>query len=324
VFVLVDQAAEDWSAVYRGAAWLSSYLPQVLAAASPSQQQRYGVHWTRAVAAFGDCRIDQVTPSDIVVLQRLATRQAHVRSTTSKGRYAGESAVRAMRMFFRLAIADGLVRPGANPAMKVELPRRLPNVRRALTPKEMASINHIVVTTGRDVALDSLLLRLHTETACRRSGALGLRLADLDSESCAVRLREKFGTERWQPISPTLAGLLEDHAVSRGASRDDDGLLRHANGTALSGRRYDLLWKRVQTNPAWAGKLGVSAHWLRHTTLTWVERHYGYAVARAYAGHTDTKGGSTLTYIKGMPQEVARALAAYTREPHPMAELGRL
>ncbi len=85
-----------------------------------------------------------------------------------------------------------------------------------------------------------------------------------------------------------------------------------------------MLWKRVQMNLAWAGKLGVSAHWLRHTTLTWVERHYGYAVARAYAGHTDTRGGSTLTYIKGMSQEVARALSAYTRERHPMAELGHL
>jgi len=266
---------------------VSAYLPQVLAAASPSQRQRHSVHWTRAVEAFVDRGIDQVTPTDIVALQRLATRQAHVRSTTRKGRYAGESAVRAMRMFFRLATSDGLIQPGSNPAMKVEIPRRLPNVRRALTPKEMAAINHVVVTTGRDVALDSLLLRLHTETACRRAGALGLRLADLDSESCAVRLREKFGTER-------------------GANRDDDELLRHANGTALSGRRYDLLWKRVQTNLGWAGKLGVSAHWLRHTTLTWVERHYGYAVARAYAGHTDTKGGSTLTYIKGMPNRRSR------------------
>lgn len=84
------------------------------------------------------------------------------------------------------------------------------------------------------------------------------------------------------------------------------------------------MWKRVQARLPWAAKLGVSAHWMRHTTLTWVERHYSYAVARAYAGHTDTKGGSTLTYIKGMPQEVARALSAYTGEPHPLAELGRL
>lgn len=31
-------------------------------------------------------------------------------------------------------------------------------------------------------------------------------------------------------------------------------------------------------------------HWIRHTTLTWVERNFGYAVAKAYAGHTDNGG----------------------------------
>jgi site-specific recombinase XerD len=303
---------------------VSEYLPLVLAAASPSQLQKYRVHWERAVAAFGSKGIDEVKPTDVLALQRLATRKAQVRSNGRRGRHAGESAVRAMRMFFRLAIADSLLRAGANPAMEVELPRRLPNVRRALTHREMAAINHVVATSGRDAALDSLLLRLHTETACRKAGALSLRLADLDTESCAVRLREKFGTERWQPISPTLAALLTEHSHSRGARHADDQLLRHSDGTPLSGRRYDLLWMRVQKSLKWAAHLGVSMHWLRHTTLTWVERHYGYAVARAYAGHTDTKGGSTLTYIKGMPQEVARALSAYTGEPHPLAELGRL
>ncbi|WP_432757839.1 hypothetical protein [Saccharopolyspora erythraea] len=33
----------------------------------------------------------------------------------------------------------------------------------------------------------------------------------------------------------------------------------------------------------------ISTRWLRHTTLTWVERHFGYAVSRAFAGHTDSR-----------------------------------
>jgi hypothetical protein len=40
----------------------------------------------------------------------------------------------------------------------------------------------VAATTGNDPALDSLLLRLHTETACRRGGALALRPADLDPD----------------------------------------------------------------------------------------------------------------------------------------------
>lgn len=34
-------------------------------------------------------------------------------------------------------------------------------------------------------------------------------------------------------------------------------------------------------------------HWIRHTALTWVERNFGYAVARACAGHTDGGGSET-------------------------------
>jgi len=67
----------------------------------------------------------------------------------------------------------------------------------------------------------------------------------------------------------------------------------------------------------WVAVYGISTHWLRHTTLTWVERHFGYGVARAYAGHTDSIGPATTTYIKGQLGEVATALQAMTGKPHP-------
>ncbi|MFB9386888.1 hypothetical protein ACFFTK_27395 [Pseudonocardia petroleophila] len=64
----------------------------------------------------------------------------------------------------------------------------------------------------------------------------------------------------------------------------------------------------------------VSTHWLRHTTLTWVERNAGYAVARAYAGHNGSRDvGVTSTYVRADITEVAAALAALSGEPHPLA-----
>jgi len=61
-------------------------------------------------------------------------------------------------------------------------------------------------------------------------------------------------------------------------------------------------------------------HWIRHTTLTWVERNFGYAVARAYAGHADGgEAGATSTYVRASLSEVAAALAALTSESHPLA-----
>jgi hypothetical protein len=55
--------------------------------------------------------------------------------------------------------------------------------------------------------------------------------------------------------------------------------------------------------------------------VTQVERNFGYAVAKAYAGHTDngTDGGATATYVRATTHEVAAALAALTGEPHPLA-----
>jgi hypothetical protein len=54
-------------------------------------------------------------------------------------------------------------------------PRRLPTTRRALPDTRLAQINAITATTGDDPEPDTLILRLHTETTCRRGGALALR-----------------------------------------------------------------------------------------------------------------------------------------------------
>ncbi len=66
----------------------------------------------------------------------------------------------------------------------------------------------------------------------------------------------------------------------------------------------------------------MSTHWIRYTTLTWVERRFGYAVARAFAGHFG-KGdaGTTTTYVRATIEELATALAALTNEEHPLAAI---
>ena len=116
-----------------------------------------------------------------------------------------------------------------------------PSTRRAVAGKRLAEINHAAATTGDDPELDTLLLRLHTETACRRGGALGLRPQDLDPEQCLILLREKGETVRWQPVSPTLMAALLGHAGERHAPADGQ-LLRYRNGRRITYHRYDHLW----------------------------------------------------------------------------------
>jgi integrase/recombinase XerC len=279
----------------------------------------YGSYWNRIVEHWGTRRLDEPTPSEIHHLAEHLKANVTVRRNARGGRGATEHLIAALRCLYRHAENDGHIPPADNPARKVAKPRRLPSTRRAVPDTRLADINHIAATTGNDPALDALLLRLHTETACRRGGALALRPVDLDPEQCLIRLREKGETVRWQPVSPTLMAYLHQHAVQRGAPTGGQ-LLRYTDGRPITSRRYDHLWARIGRYLPWVATQQISTHWLRHTTLTWVERNFGYAVARAYAGHTDSTGhaGTTATYVRANLPEVAAAVATLTGEPHPL------
>ncbi|MFI6785598.1 tyrosine-type recombinase/integrase [Micromonospora sp. NPDC050276] len=209
---------------------VAEYLSAVVAAASPSTRRTYGSSWRRMAAALGERRIDTVRASDLEALMRQAAAGARPRRNSRDGRHAGEHLIAAARAFYNRAIADGYLTTVDSPAHRIRKPRRLPNTRRALTPDELSDIKAAARSGGNDIMLDALLLRLHSETACRRGGALALRLIDLDTDHALIRLREKGGMQRWQPITPMLASRLDDHARARGAVTPSDGLLRYRNG----------------------------------------------------------------------------------------------
>lgn len=87
---------------------------------------------------------------------------------------------------------------------------------------------------------------------------------------------------------PTLTGRLTEHGRERHVPPNGQ-LLRYANGRPITSRRY-----RHPLDPP--------------TTVTWVERNFGYAVARAYAGQTDSgsETGATATYVRTSLAEVAQ------------------
>jgi integrase/recombinase XerC len=296
------------------------YIAQVSAAIPAGTRRAYTTYWRRIEDEWGDRRIDEPTPLEIKQLCEQTKDRVITRKNSRGGRFAREHLIAAFRCLYRHAAADRLITDADNPALRVAKPRRLPSNRRALPHDRLAEINHVAATTGNDPDLDTLLLRLHTETACRRGGALALRPRDLDPEQCLILLHEKGGTTRWQPVSPTLMHALTQHTEQRASGDPAEQLLRYRNGHPITARRYDHLWTRIGTHLPWVATQQITTHWLRHTTLTWIERHFGYAIARAYAGHTNTNAGTTTTYITATLHEVATALASLTGEPHPLAE----
>jgi integrase/recombinase XerC len=242
----------------------AEYVPVVSAAVSAGTRRAYGSYWNRVTEHWGDRRLDEPSPSEIRQLMSYVKIHVVARRNARGGRSAATRCSSALRCLYQRAVDDGLIAEADNPARKVAKPRRLPTTRRALPDNRLPEINEVAATTGDDPELDTLILRLHTETACRRGGALALGPRDLDPDQCLVLLREKGETVRWQPVSPTLMGRLVEHGQDRHAPADGQ-LLRYAGGRPITHRRYDHLWTRIGRHLLWLATQGISTHWIRHT-----------------------------------------------------------
>jgi integrase len=301
---------------------VAEYLPKVRDAATDGKKQTYATYWRLLADQHGNVPLSDIKTSMLQTLSLYAKTHAVQRSNSRNGTSAQESCVSAMRCFFALAEADCLIE--RSPAAALKKPTRQPSDRRAFSDEEVVTLYNVTSTGGDDPVLDTLLLRFHLETGARRGGALALRRRDLNVARQCIRLREKNEKLRWQPVSKTLLDALFEHCDARGALTAQDAVFRHrprqvgSAGIPITRRRYNTLVGRWGKSIPWVQELGVSIHWCRHHATSSIERIAGYGVARAFAGHS---GGDevTTTYIKANLNEVARAVAIYTGEPHPLA-----
>jgi len=299
---------------------VADYVPVVAASYQPRSRRTYNSYWRLTVELLGEVALDRVTVDDLIGVADEASKRAKKRRVGSDGRASRESCIAAVRAVFARAHRSGLV--STNAALLLEKPRRLPNRRRALSQAELDELWAAAAATTKDPALDLLLLRFHLESGARRMGAINLRLKDLDHDRQTIWLREKFGSEREQPISRSLLQAVANLAAERGSTRPDDHALvtlhRARDGLApVTDRTYDRIFVRVQQHVAWAERTPLTAHVLRHTAITAVERVAGFAVAQRFAGHSPSS--VTGTYTKADIAEVAAAVALLTGEPHALA-----
>lgn len=284
---------------------------------SPSTAATYDTYWRLAIARLGDRRIGEVTVEDCAAVVAEAEQRARHSRTSSDGRSSRENCVAALRAIFIRAKLAGLA--GSNPAAAIPKPRRRRSPRRPLDHREIDELVNAIRTTSNDSGLDLLLVRFHLESGARREGALNLCVQDLDDRRATAWLREKFGAEREQPISPSLLRLIIRHADARGAHEPSDAVFRTRRGEPITRRRYNTIFDRARPCLAWADRTPVSAHVLRYTAINAVGRVAGYAVAQAFAGHAPPT--VTALYLRPRLGDVAAAVAVLTDEPHPLAEL---
>lgn len=227
----------------------------------PEAALRRWVRWA------GEREAGSVRPDQVAEWAQRAAAEARQRPNTRHGLGAQEAFVLAVRAAYAQGIGAGAVRD--NPAAGVETPTRPSGRRTALSSVQLKQAYLAVVAGSRDPDLDGLVFQFLRGTACLRGGVLGLTTDDLAPATRTVHVVEKYGKERWQPVSAHLMGRLLRHA---GASTCRCARVFHrSDGGHLTGRWFDGFGRRMQ-RLAWAGELGVTAHWLRHTTVTDVER----------------------------------------------------
>jgi integrase/recombinase XerC len=297
---------------------VEGFYDRALEAAPARSVDAYRTYWKRFIAEHGTKPINQVIAKDIEQFASQCVKNAAVRRNSRGGSGTGRTAIAALRCFFQIAFTDGLI--PSNPGVMVKQIRRPKSPsRRALTVKELKELDEVTRSGGDDPMLDALLVRFHLETAARRGGGLALRVCDLDDNGQSVLLREKGGTETWQPISRSLLLALRIHATERGAESPLCGVFRTRAGDPIGRYRYDTLTNRWQRELPWAAKYGVTPHWLRHTAGTIIERLSNRAVASAFLRHVPGGDGVTGHYTKASQAEVAAAVAQMTGESHPLA-----
>jgi integrase len=74
----------------------------------------------------------------------------------------------------------------------------------------------------------------------------------------------------------------------------------------ISPHNFEKLWKRLGEKITWVAEKQISNHWLRHTTLTWVDRATSSnSIASKYAGH----GPASVTagYTSARKEEIRQA-----------------
>lgn len=151
------------------------------------------------------------------------------------------------------------------------------------------------------------------------SGTSLIRLASQQARAVAV-LGDASAVQRALTTTQHARDNFTPDSVEVGVFIFNPGKSAYYAAEARLARRYDYIWVRLGKSLPWVATQQVSTHWLRHTTLTWVERTFGYAVARAFAGHNGRRDtGTTATYVRADVYEVALALATLTGEPHPLA-----
>ena len=190
----------------------------------------------------------------------------------SEGRAASPATVHrksaCLRSFYRHLRREGVI--DSDPTAGVTAPRRGRKLPQVLTRGEVNRLLEQPRGTGPTDLRDRALLELMYASGLRASEAIGLEVADVDTEAHVLRARGKGAKERVVPVGRTAAEAVRHYLVrGRGAlvgERAESHLFVNFRGGPLTRQG---LYKIVRRHAAGAGLADrMSPHTLRHTFAT--------------------------------------------------------
>jgi integrase/recombinase XerD len=149
--------------------------------------------------------------------------------------------------------------------------KRAKKLPRILTADDFRRFYQIV--DRADNVEHSLFLRLLFYTGVRVSELCGIQVADVDLETCKIRINEGKGSkDRYVLFGKSFATALRTHIAAHPNNR---WLFQTQRNGKYSTRRIQQIVKQ------YAEQAGVKAtpHTLRHQAITWLTRHSGMADA---------------------------------------------
>ena len=232
------------------------------------------------------------------------------------GTQAQRSFVTAVRALFKAQMPKYLDR---SPAAALKMPKKT-QTNRVAFDVESGQLEQ-VLTVGIDAASDPELVEVlcdfYLETGARLNEAFRLTHYKVNVEDCLVKIGQKNDEEQWVPISPSTLARILDLAQQRGMSAADPWVFRNRRGQRASKAHMDKFWQEVKARLPFAAEMDAATHCFRKTMATLIEREFGVATSEAFLRHRHVP--VSLLYPKASLTDVATALAALTREPHPRA-----
>lgn len=288
---------------------VAEFRVAVEAVATPACRVTYKTGWDRLVKEYGKRKLNAVNDTELEGLRnRIKTevgaakvkdaaergRPLHSADPDAHGHGAAENFVRACRLYFRVAADQHDI---ADPAAKLRVIPRPGSPRRALSDVELGDVVFACTELSDDPELDGLLYDWLRHTAARRESVFHLRVCDLDVAQGWITWSGKGGKTCRLPMAKWLIRQLLTFGKSRGAVTPTDRVFRSRDGVPITRKRFNIIFDRLDEFTDWSEAINVGPHWIRHTTLTDVNKVAGEAVANRYAGHAKSALGTTSQYV---------------------------